>query len=333
MIFEIQLLLALVLDLCFGDPRWLPHPVRLIGMLAEKVERLTRRHIGNFTIGGGVSVLMIVGMTGGVTWLLLFLSATVSSALSNTIAVILLYLSIAIKDLIGHSREVYQQLAHKKDMEQARIAVAKIVGRDTRLLKEGGVIKACVESVAENMVDGITAPVFWAIIATFFSSFFGMSEIGLAAIGALIYKSINTLDSMFGYRNEKYIQFGWAAAKLDDLVNWPVARLSGLTLVIASFCLGLEWKRALKIYIRDRLKHSSPNAAHSEAAVAGALGIKLGGSSVYHGKTVYKPTIGEATRRVTAADILLTNRIVLAGSFIFVLFMVTLRQFVLIFLV
>jgi len=329
MVFEIQFLSALALDLCLGDPRWLPHPVKLIGLLADSVEKMSRKYIDNNKVGGGLSVVIIVGITGCVTWLLLLLFATLSTTLAAVFAVILLYLSIAVKDLILHAKEVYNQLEIEKDIVQARIAVGKIVGRDTGAMGESSVSKGCIESVAENMVDGITAPIFWAIICTFLAPFSSMNEICLAAIGALIYKSINTLDSMFGYRNKRYLHFGMVAAKLDDLVNWIPARISGVTLIMASFFLGLDWRRALRVFARDRLKHPSPNGGHSEAAVAGALGIKLGGSSVYQGRTVYKPTIGEATRRVKTRDILMTNYLVLLGSLLFVILMLGARQLIL----
>ena len=332
MVFELQLLIAFALDLFIGDPRWFPHPVRLIGQLAVQVEQLMRKMIGNLYLGGAVSVLLIVGISSSLIWLFLTMTALISGLIADMVAVVLLYMAIAMKDLMVHSQEVYEQLETHKDIEQARIAVAKIVGRDTESLDEPGVVKACVESVAENMVDGIAAPVFWAIVATFFAPFCPMNEIGLAALGAMSYKAINTLDSMFGYRNEKYLKFGRLAARLDDLVNWPVARLSGISLIMASYCLGLGWKNTYKIYRRDRLNHLSPNAAHSEAAVAGALGIMLGGVSVYHGRQVVKPTIGEAKRGVRAADILLTNRLVLAGSFVFMLLMLVVRQLLLFFI-
>ncbi len=326
MAFDLQLMTAFLLDLCFGDPRWFPHPVKFIGMFALKVEQITRARISALLISGLFCTLIVIIATAVLTWILLILSTTLSNTFANCVAVILLYMSIAAKDLMVHSKEVYLKIELEKDIHQARIAVAKIVGRDTEFLRDGGVIKACIESVSENMVDGITAPLFWAMVVSFLSPLLGTSEIGAAAIGAMTYKSINTLDSMFGYRNEKYILYGKTAAKLDDIVNWPVARLSGMAIIIASFILGMDWKRSRKVYRRDKDKHLSPNSAHSEAAVAGALGIKLGGSSVYGGKKVYKPSIGETTRKVHSTDILQTNRIVLTGSVVFLLIMLVIRH-------
>lgn len=331
MVLEGKLLIALALDLCFGDPRWLPHPVKIIGGLAGKVEQITRTLIPNAYIAGGASVFVVVVFSALFTGLILKLSLLFATFFTSCVAILFLYLSIAIKDLFIHSKDVYCCLEKEKDIEKARLSVSKIVGRDTSTLKEGGVIKACIESVSENMVDGITAPIFWAIMTSFLAPLIGIDEIGWAAIGAMTYKSINTLDSMFGYRNERYLQFGKTAARLDDIVNWPVARLSGVALVLAAFFMKLNGKRAFRIYMRDRDKHLSPNAAHSEAAVAGALGVRLGGSSKYDGLTVYKPTIGDVTRKVCSDDILKTNRIVIIGVVIFIISMTVVRQSILFF--
>ncbi len=325
MVFEIQFAIAIILDLCLGDPRWFPHPVKMIGSFALLVEKTARRFFRHLLTAGSLSVVVIVGATTCLTWFICSFIQGLSIILAAVFSIFILYLSIAIKDLITHSKAVYKEV-EAGELENAREAVSAMVGRDTSELSEDGVIKACVESVSENMVDGITAPIFWAIVATFFSVYTNLSVISLAAVGAMAYKSINTLDSMFGYRNERYILFGRAAAKLDDVANWPVARLSGLALVAASFVLGLDWKQSFAILKRDRLKHASPNGGHPEGAVAGALGIRLGGSSVYHGKKVYKSTIGDVKRRAQPRDILLTNKLVVIASLLFFVGLLMLRR-------
>ncbi len=329
MLFEIQLFAAIILDYCFGDPRWFPHPVKLIGSFATVTEKYSRSIFGNKLLAGAISTIVIVGITGYLTWVVLFIASAISAILAAGVAVFSLYLSIAVKDLLVHSRLVYTRLL-EGDLDQAREAVSLMVGRETSTLSEGEVTKACIESVAENMVDGITAPLFWAVAATLFTGLTGLGEICSAAVGAMVYKSVNTLDSMFGYRNERYILFGRFTAKLDDLVNWPVSRLSGVCLIASSFVVGLDWKQAFQVFIRDRLKHASPNGGHPESAVAGALGIRLGGSSRYHGHKVYKPTIGDVTRRVRPKDIHLTNRMVVTGSLVFLVIILLIRQAILV---
>ncbi len=325
MYFEIQLTAAIILDYCFGDPRWFPHPVRLIGSIATVIEKYSRGLFVNELLAGTISTIVIVGVAGYITWFILFIASAISEIFAAGLAIFSLYLSIAVRDLLVHSKQVYTSLL-EGDLNQAREAVSMMVGRDTSTLSESEVTKACIESVAENMVDGITAPLFWAVAATLLTAITGLSEICSAAVGAMVYKSINTLDSMFGYRNERYILYGRVAAKLDDFVNWPVSRLSGVCLIVSSFLLRLDWKRACQIFIRDRLKHASPNGGHPESVVAGALGIRLGGSSIYHGHKVYKPTLGDVTKRVQLKDIQLTNRMVVTGSLVFLFIILTIRQ-------
>jgi adenosylcobinamide-phosphate synthase len=178
-----------------------------------------------------------------------------------------------------------------------------------------------VETVAENMVDGITAPIFWAGVAALFSGPLPLSPITLAAIGITAYKTINTMDSMFGYKNDEYIDFGRVSAQIDDIVNFIPARLSGLCIVAAAQLLRKDWRNSLKIFLRDRLNHSSPNAAHSEAALAGALGLRLGGASSYFGETVEKPLIGDEKAVIGPRHILDSNRIILFASLIFAIFL------------
>ena len=239
-------------------------------------------------------------------------------------AVLILYTTVAAKDLLVHSRKVYDCLV-TEDITCARKAVSMIVGRDTEDLDQAGIVRASVETVAENMVDGITAPLFWGIVLSMFAPLGGFRAIELAAFGGMSYKAINTMDSMFGYKNEAYREFGWTAARLDDIANFLPARISAGFVILAAFALKLDGRQAGKIFLRDRLRHSSPNSAHTESAVAGALGVQLGGITSYFGVKTEKPTIGDRLRDMHADDILLAGRLVQVGSLAFILFFLILQ--------
>ena len=330
-IFELEILCALALDLLLGDPRWFPHPVRIIGWFCVRIEAISRRLFANKRQAGVVTVVAVLAITLTLVAVLFQVAALISPLLVAGLAVFLLYTSVAAQDLIRHSREVFAALQQEGDagLQAGRQAVGMIVGRDTAVLDRAGVIRACVETVAENMVDGVAAPLFYGVLGAICAPFLTMNPVVLAAFCAMGYKVVNTMDSMFGYKNERYLAFGWAAARLDDTVNFIPARLSGLLLVAASFLLGLDGKRSLRIFLRDRLHHASPNSGHSEAAVAGALGVQLGGTSIYFGQAVVKPTMGERTRELADSDILITNRLMLAGSALVLMFLLLLRRIVL----
>jgi len=279
-------------------------------------------------LSGSFTVAMVLSVTGGLVFFLLTACYAVSSLLGDITAILLLYTTFAAKDLMRHSMDVYNRLVHDSDLDSARVAVGRIVGRDTQILDESEVSKACVETVAENMVDGITAPFFFAVIFSLFSPYLGMTAIGWSAVGAFLYKAVNTMDSMIGYKNEKYIYFGRMAAKIDDFVNFIPARISGLMLIFAAFLLKLDYRGAAKIFFRDRLNHSSPNAGHTESAVAGALGVRLGGPLLYSGTVVDKPYLGDNTREITTYDIKTSNKLVLVGSFLFIMISLFLRGIV-----
>jgi adenosylcobinamide-phosphate synthase len=301
---EYQILIAILLDQLLGDPRWLPHPVRIIGAACAGCERLTRAVLPPFA-AGICSVTLVLGLTGATTWGVLAGATLLHPWLGSLASILLLYTTIAPRDLVRHSTEVYTPLA-AGDLPEARRRVGMIVGRDTAALDEAGVARATVESVAESIVDGVTAPLFFAVLG--------------GPMGAMLYKAINTMDSMFGYKNERYRAFGWAAARLDDLANFIPARISSLMIPAAAFLLRLDAKGALFILLRDRRKHASPNSGHTEAAVAGALGVQLGGPSPYFGRMVEKPTLGEAVRSIEPQDILRANRLMLLSSAITLLF-------------
>ncbi|MBU1404394.1 MAG: adenosylcobinamide-phosphate synthase CbiB [Proteobacteria bacterium] len=307
---EYQILIAILLDQLIGDPRWLPHPVRIIGAACVGCERLTRAVLPPLAAGIS-SVILVLGLTGATAWAMIAGTTLIHPWLGTAVSTLLLYTTIAARDLASHSRQVYAALA-AGDLVESRRGVGMIVGRDTANLDEAGVARAAVESVAESMVDGVTAPLFFAVLG--------------GPMAALLYKAVNTMDSMFGYKNEQYLTFGWAAARLDDLANFVPARMTSLMIPAAAFLLRLDAKGALFILLRDRLKHASPNSGHTEAAVAGALGVQLGGTNLYFGKVVEKPTIGDAARPVEPRDILRANRLMLLSSAITLLGFFALRQ-------
>ncbi|MBU1140266.1 MAG: adenosylcobinamide-phosphate synthase CbiB [Proteobacteria bacterium] len=325
-LFELQLLAAVLLDLLCGDPRWFPHPVRLIGLFITWCEAAFCHLVKSPFLAGGITVTSVLVLTLGLSALLLAGAVLVSSVLAQALAVFFLYTSVAARDLVAHSKTVYLALRDANSLDPARVAVSRIVGRDTATLSRAGIVRACVETVAENMVDGVTAPLFYGILLSLFAPLTGINPIFLAALGAMGYKAVNTMDSMIGYKNDRYLLFGRCAARLDDLVNFFPARISGLLLVPAALLLGLDWQGAFTVFVKDRLKHASPNAGHPEAAVAGALGVQLGGVSNYFGKAVSKPCIGESSREIESGDILQANKLMLLGSFLFLLLMLLLRQ-------
>lgn len=328
MIYTFQIFSALFLDFLFGDPRWYPHPVKGIGLLCRISEKITRGLMEKPILAGSFTVAIVLLATGGLVFLLLTACYAVSSIFGDITAILLLYTTFAAKDLMRHSMAVYNRLVHDSDLDSARKAVGHIVGRDTQILSDPEVSKACVETVAENMVDGITAPFFFAVIFSLFSPYLDMTAIGWSAVGSFLYKGVNTMDSMIGYKNEKYIYFGRMAAKIDDFVNFIPARISGLMLIFAAFLLKLDYRGAAKIFFRDRLNHSSPNAGHTESAVAGALRVRLGGPLLYSGTVVDKPYLGDNTREITADDIKTSNKLVLVGSFLFIMISLFLRGIV-----
>ncbi len=290
----VYVICALAADALIGDPRWLPHPVRLIGRTALALEPLWRRIIPAPKAAGIATAATIVMGTGVVGFLFLRGAFMVHPWLGHGLSVYLIYASIAARDLSRHSDRV-RRLLVKGDLPGARRAVAMIVGRDTERLDEAGVVRATVESVAENIVDGVTAPLFYAVVA--------------GPLGAIVYRAVNTLDSTFGYKNAQYLQFGWASARLDDLANGLPARVTAPFVALAACILGLDGRRSWAIMVRDRRRHASPNSGYTEAAVAGALGVQLGGRSYYFGKASDKPLIGVALAALIPRRIIETNRV------------------------
>lgn len=288
--------IGLVLDFIIGDPNNPFHPVRIIGALGIKLENITRRVFKNLKISGFVTWLGVILITFLVNSLIVRLAFSISNIFGIIIEGILLYFCISFKGLKVEGLKVIKVL-ESGDIEGARKQLSYIVGRDTEALDEEGIIRAVIETVAENTSDGIIAPILFGALG--------------GAPLAMTYKAVNTCDSMFGYKNDKYIDFGLVSAKMDDLFNYIPARLTGYLVIFAAFILGLDYKNSYRIYKRDRYNHTSPNSAHPESAVAGALGIRLGGANYYFGKIVEKPTIGDKNKVIEISDLYKTNNILL----------------------
>ena len=287
-----------ILDLIFGDPHWLPHPICLIGNLIGFIERNLRPRLepnkGALLLGGALMVIIVLVISFVVPMAILLAAGMVSPWLAFALETLMCYQIFATKCLRDESMKVYTAL-HNHDLADARVKLSWIVGRDTQNLDEEEITKGAVETVAENTADGIIAPMFYMFLG------------GVPL--AFLYKGINTMDSMVGYKNDKFLYFGRCAAKLDDLANLLPARITGLVMIGAAFMLGLDGKNAWKIFWRDRYNHLSPNSAMTESVTAGALNIQLGGDHFYFGKLVHKDTIGDDIRPVCPEDIVKTNRL------------------------
>ena len=284
--------LGFCLDIVLADPAWMPHPVVWMGRFIALGEKLLRKVFPKTPMGERVAgvflVLALLSVTGVIAFGAITLANFVSSYLSFALQVLWCWQVLALKGLKQEATAVYQKLA-ENDLPAARTTVARIVGRDTQSLSEEGVTKAAVETVAENFSDGVLAPLFYLFLG--------------GAPLALLYKAINTMDSMVGYKNECYRSFGWAAAKLDDIANYIPSRIAALLWIVASGLAGQNAKNAWRIWRRDRRNHASPNSAQTESACAGALGVQLAGPASYFGQKVDKPYIGDALRPIEPKDI------------------------------
>lgn len=281
----IEIVLAFLLDALIGDPRWLPHPVRLIGRAIEGMESALRLRIKDQRLAGALLVLAIAGgaflSALAVTHALRSFTEGAVGVLARVLIIYLVSTTIALRGLVESVKGVLQS----PDLDDARKKLGHIVGRDTQGLDKDGVRRAAVETLAENTSDGVVAPLFYLALG------------GLPL--AVLYKAVNTLDSMVGYKDEKYLELGRASARLDDILNYVPARITGVLMVFSALLIpGLNMKEALRVMLRDGGKNPSPNAGVPEAAMAGALGIRLGGPSTYGGKTIEKPFIGDGDRAV-----------------------------------
>lgn len=282
-----------IIDFFVGDPHFIPHPVVFIGKLISLFEKLLRRGGKKDIARGALASFCVVLISTALPALLLFFAFRVSRALYFAIECVMCWQLIAARQLVRESRAVQKEL-EKGDLEGARRAVSMIVGRDTERLDEPGVCRAAVETVAENASDGVISPLFYML-------FFG-------AVGGFFCKAVNTLDSMIGYKNDKYLYFGRVAAKTDDAVNFIPARLSAVLMIAACPFLGLDTKNARKIFLRDRKKHASPNSAQTESVCAGALGLRLAGDAYYGGVLHKKEFIGDPLREIEPRDITLEGK-------------------------
>lgn len=307
----VLIILAIAIDLIVGDPRTLPHPVVLIGRFISGFERLWNRGTEQQRrISGLLLTISVVGGVWGISWLLLALLARLHPGLAMIAELWLLSTTLAIKGLGDAASAVAEPLT-KGDLPAARQALGMIVGRDTQRLDEVEITRGTVETVAENTVDGITAPLFFALIG--------------GAPLALAYKAVNTLDSMVGYKNQRYANFGFASAKLDDVANWIPARLTALCLWLAGLLLSvfgvleLRWQGALRATCQEASRHPSPNAGWPEAVVARLLGVQLGGINFYQGVVSQRATLGEPLEPLRVAHIRATIRLMHGAWIIFML--------------
>lgn len=292
-----------LLDALLGDPRRIPHPIVAMGNAIAWLEPRLRAAFPDTPSGarraGVLLVAVLCAGSFGATWCLIAVAGLVHPLLGFAVETWLCYQALAACELRRQSMRVVRELT-REGLPAARRAVGMIVGRDTEALDERGVLKAAVETVAENTADGVVGPLVYLIV-------------GGAPLG-MLYKAVNTMDSMVGYKNERYLDFGRAAARVDDVLGFVPARLAALCMIAAAPAAGLSAKGAWRIWRRDRFNHASPNSAQTESAMAGALGVELAGSAVYFGKLVEKPTMGDATRPIEREDVRRANRLMVLAS-------------------
>lgn len=296
---EAQVLAAIAVDLLAGDPRRFPHPVKGIGRLALALESPMRRAFSRPRAAGVAAAALTVAAAALGAWAAVEASGRIHPWLADAVSVLLIYTCLAARDLADHALDVYRAL-RSGDVDLARRRVARMVGRDTDALDEPGVVRAAVESVAENTVDGVVAPLFFAILG--------------GPVAAMAYKAVSTLDSTFGYKNERYREFGWASARLDDVAAWLPARLAFPLVALAAALTGGRLAGAWRCGWRDARKHASPNAGLPEAAFAGALGVELGGPLLRRGRVCDMPRMGEPAEALDRRHIPRSVALMLAVS-------------------
>lgn len=311
-----KVLIGFIMDLLFGDPEWIPHPVVFIGKAIDKCKKFIWETIYGYSyedvvknkrlrdenqelIGGGFLMLVIVSGTYFLTLTVIKVAKKIHPRLGEALETFLIFQSLAAKCLKQESMKVYDKL-EKGDLKGARTRVGYLVGRDTASLSAEEVTKATIETVAENTADGVVAPLFYGAVG--------------GAPLAMAYKAVNTLDSMVGYKNEEYLYLGRASARMDDVWNFIPARLSAFAMIGGAKLAGYDWENGYRIFKRDRYKHLSPNSAQTESVAAGALHIQLGGTHDYFGKLVEKPTIGDDIRPVEPEDIKRTNKLLYGAA-------------------
>lgn len=299
----LPIIIGYLADLLIGDPQWRYHPIRLIGSMISGFETVIRSRCGcsekSLKKGGVALVVMVCSVSVLAAGLAVGAAYVIDPVIYIVLESVIFYFMLSARSLYTESMKVYREL-ESGDIDSARKAVSMIVGRDTAALDGAGIARAAVETVAENASDGVTAPMFYMLLG--------------GAPLCVLYKAVNTMDSMVGYKNDKYLYFGRAAAKLDDVANYLPARISAAFMILAAYVTGEDGKRAAGIYRRDRYKHASPNSAHTEAVCAGALGLRLAGDAYYFGKLYKKEYIGDDIREIEPGDIVRANRLMFGMS-------------------
>lgn len=309
MLTAFVLIFAFLWDLLVGDPHYLPHPVRWIGTLISKLESLfnsthSSPQLQKFL--GSLTALIVIASTTLFVWTILSFASMIHNFLFLAIAVLLVGIALASQSLAWAGQEILDLLAQNQ-VDLARHKLSWIVGRDTGHLEPSEIRRATIETLAENFTDGILSPIFWTVLG--------------GPIACWILKAISTLDSMIAYKNQRYLHFGWASAKLDDIAHFIPARLGAFVIIpIAALACGHSASKTLKIVWRDRLKHPSPNSAHSESAFAGALDLQLGGLSTYQGIPSNKPILGDGKAHFENSDLASCIKLLRMSSLVTVLF-------------
>lgn len=313
-ILTIPLIAGFIIDCILGDPYRLPHPVRAIGSFIALMEKQIRRKMPeNLRTGGVILALTTLIFSVCVPALILLAGYIIDIRIGLVVESIMCYYMICTKCLKNESTKVYKSIKNK-DIEKARYCVSMIVGRDTAVLDENGIIKATVETVAENTSDGVTAPIMYMAV-------FG-------AVGGFFYKAVNTMDSMIGYKNKKYADIGRFSAKLDDFLNFIPSRITAIIMIFSAYILGLDGKNAYRIWQRDRRNHESPNSAQTESVCAGALRVQLAGDAYYFGELHKKKFIGDNIRNIENEDIVDANNLMYMTSVIVLILGVLFRGIV-----
>ncbi|EQA35243.1 cobalamin biosynthesis protein CobD [Leptospira inadai serovar Lyme str. 10] len=310
---ETIIVASILMDLILGDPRRMPHPVRWIGKFARLTERRARSFFRSPFWAGVFTSCAVCSFSFAIPFTVGKILESFSSIAESLFSIFIIYTTIALRDLLNHSKAVYHALK-SDDLSVARGKVALLVGRDTQNLSRSEIVRACVESVAESLVDGVTAPLFFAI--------FG------GPAWAVLYRSINTLDSLFGHKNPLYEKFGTFPARVDDFANFLPARLTAPIVSLTSAILFMNPVQSFRILLRDGKKHPSPNSGLAEAAVAGALGVRLGGINYYQGVESKKPFLGDEKESLSSVHILRANRIVFIASIFSCVFFLVIRRLI-----
>ncbi|WP_026894582.1 adenosylcobinamide-phosphate synthase CbiB [Clostridiisalibacter paucivorans] len=300
------LLLAVVVDYILGDPITWPHPIIYVGKMISFYEKQIRKYLNNLRIGGFILVVLSLGTVIIATHGIMTLVGMTGKLAEHIVTIYFIYALLAAKCLHIEAKKVYDEIK-VGNVKNARQKISYLVGRDTTSLDLEEINRATVETVAENTIDGVLAPIFYVLLGFL---------IGYPVESIFVYKTVNTLDSMVGYIQEPYKDIGYASAKLDDILNYIPARIGSIFMIIAGGIMGYDMKSGFKIMKRDRFNHKSPNCGYPESSVAGLLNIQLGGTNTYFGKKLYKPTIGDKTKLLSEEDIMHTIKIMYGSEII-----------------